>query len=74
MEKYFRHYFESNNNIPVEGRVKRYDLPGIYGFNFLLKDVLGGGGVASLRSDPQGKAMGQMLQDLRIENVPDMGV
>ena len=31
----------------------RFELPGVYGFNFLLKNALGGGGVASLRSDPQ---------------------
>ena len=31
----------------------RYELPGVNGFNFLLKNALGGGGVASLRSDPQ---------------------
>lgn len=31
----------------------RYDLPGIFGFNFVLENVLGGGGIASLRSDPQ---------------------
>ena len=31
----------------------RYELPGINAFNFVLEDALGGGGVASLRSDPQ---------------------
>ena len=42
------------------------------GFNFLLHNSLGGGGVASLRSDPQGKAYGQMLLDFTIDNVPDL--
>ena len=28
-------------------------MPGIFAFNFVLEDVLGGGGIASLRSDPQ---------------------
>lgn len=31
----------------------RYELPGINALNFVLKNALGGGGVASLRSDPQ---------------------
>lgn len=31
----------------------RFDVPGISGFNFVLHQVLGGGGIASLRSDPQ---------------------
>ncbi len=31
----------------------RYELPGIHGLNFILPNSLGGGGVASLRSDPQ---------------------
>jgi hypothetical protein len=50
----------------VAGQVERYELPGINGFNFLLHQALGGGGVASLRHDPQGKAFAQMLMDLPI--------
>ena len=67
IREYFSHYF--NGDI---GTVERFDLPGIYAFNFLLKDVLGGGGIASLRSDPQGKALGQMLLDYKVQNVPDL--
>ena len=44
-------------------KVDRYELPGIHALNFVLHDVLGGGGVASLRIDPQGKAFAQMLMD-----------
>lgn len=71
VEKYFSHLFPSP---PEEGRcrVKRYELPGINAFNFVLEDALGGGGVTSLRSDPQGKALGQMLLDFKIKNVPDI--
>jgi hypothetical protein len=47
-------------------RVDRYDLPGMNAMNFLLHDALGGGGVASLRIDPQGKAFAQMLMDLPV--------
>ena len=36
----------------------RYELPGINAFNFVLEDALGGGGVTSLRSDPQVKWKG----------------
>ena len=45
----------------LEGDVSRWALPGIGGFNFLLRHSLGGGGVASLRTDPQGKCHAQML-------------
>ena len=37
-------------------------------FNFLLRDVLGGGGMASLRYDPQGKTYAQMLLDIQIDD------
>lgn len=50
----------------LEGSVDRYDLPGIRAVNFVLHDVLGGGGIASLRQDPQGKAYAQMLLDLPV--------
>lgn len=53
--KYFAHV--------LEGKVERYDLPGISALNFMLLEALGGGGVASLRNDPQGKAYAQILLD-----------
>jgi hypothetical protein len=45
----------------LEGPVERFFLPGPGAINFVLHDVLGGGGVASLRNDPQGKAFAQIL-------------
>jgi hypothetical protein len=48
-------------------KVERFDLPGVHGLNFLLHDSLGGGGIASLRNDPQGKAHAQLLLDIPIE-------
>jgi len=45
----------------LKGKVERFDLPGTQSMNFVLHDVLGGGGVASLRNDPQGKAYAQIL-------------
>ncbi len=50
----------------VLGSVERFEWPGLSGFNFLLHEALGGGGTASLRYDPQGKALAQMLLDLPI--------
>lgn len=41
--------------------VERYFMPGTGAINFLLHDILGGGGVASLRNDPQGKSYAQIL-------------
>jgi hypothetical protein len=48
-------------------KVVRYDLPNLLAFNFLLSDVLDGGGSVSLRIDAQGKAFGQILLEMRIE-------
>jgi hypothetical protein len=45
----------------LPGPVERFLLPGLPAINFLLHDVLGGGGIASLRSDPQGKGYAQLL-------------
>jgi hypothetical protein len=45
----------------VKGRVTRYDLPGIHALNFMCEQALGGGGMASLRNDPLGKGMAQVL-------------
>ena len=56
----------------VRGEVKRYLLPGINACNFMLFDALDGGGTASLRMDPLGKGMGQMLLDMRIEVPQDL--
>ncbi|WP_211826310.1 acyclic terpene utilization AtuA family protein [Kistimonas asteriae] len=51
---------------PEQGKVTRWDLPGIHALNFLLENSLGGGGVASLRMDPQGKAFAQQLLDFPV--------
>lgn len=46
--------------------VKGWELPGINALNFLLENSLGGGGICSLRIDPQGKAYAQQLLDYPI--------
>jgi len=47
----------------ARGPVTRYELPGFDAFNFVLENALGGGGIASLRYDPQGKTFAQILLD-----------
>ena len=49
-----------------KGPVERFDLPGTNALNFLLHESLGGGGIASVRIDPQGKGFAQMLLDIEI--------
>ncbi|MCH1486887.1 MAG: acyclic terpene utilization AtuA family protein [Alphaproteobacteria bacterium] len=44
-------------------KLARFYLPGSHAMNILIEDALGGGGVASLRNDPQGKAYAQVLLD-----------
>ncbi|WP_166264175.1 acyclic terpene utilization AtuA family protein [Marinobacter caseinilyticus] len=51
---------------PETGRVTRWPLPGLSALNFLLEHSLGGGGVASLRIDPQGKAFAQQLLEMPV--------
>lgn len=50
----------------VRGPVTRYELPGIAAFNFVCEQALGGGGLASLRHDPLGKGMAQILLSMAV--------
>ncbi len=50
----------------LDGEVLSWDVPGINGINFLLKNALGGGGMASLNIDPQGKSYAQQLLEYEI--------
>lgn len=59
VRQYFDHF--------VRGGVERFEWPGLDGLNFVLHDALGGGGMASLRHDPQGKALAQILMDFPVE-------
>lgn len=51
---------------PETDKVTRWALPGLHAFNFLLEHSLGGGGIASLRIDPQGKAFAQQLLEFPV--------
>ncbi|OFX05306.1 MAG: terpene utilization protein AtuA [Alphaproteobacteria bacterium RIFCSPHIGHO2_12_FULL_66_14] len=62
--KYFAHR--------INGKVSRWRLPGINGFNFLLRQALGGGGMASLKADPLAKAFAQMLLDMPVRVPAEM--
>jgi hypothetical protein len=50
----------------VKGKVTRFDVPGINAFNFVCEQALDGGGMASLRNDPLGKGMGQILLSMPV--------
>ena len=51
----------------VKGKVTRFDVPGIHAFNFVCEQALDGGGMASLRNDPLGKGMGQILLSMPVK-------
>ena len=53
----FAHFLDNTD----AGSVERFTLPASNAINFLLHDVLGGGGVASIRNDAQGKGYAQLL-------------
>jgi hypothetical protein len=49
------------------GRVVRHELPNLGALNFVLPNILDGGGSVSLRIDAQGKALGQAILEMPIE-------
>jgi len=51
-------------------KVERFDLPGVGAINFLLHDVLGGGGMASLHTDNLAKAYAQVLLAMQVPAPP----
>jgi hypothetical protein len=48
------------------GHVRRFALPNIRAFNFVIENALAGGASRSLRIDTQGKALGTALMELRL--------
>ncbi len=53
-----------------KGPVERFELPNLEALNFVLHQALGGGALASLRLDTQGKTYGFALLRLEVD-VPD---
>jgi hypothetical protein len=54
------------------GTVVRYDVPNLDALNFILPNVLGGGGSRSLRIDAQGKTLGMALLEMPIAAPPHL--
>ncbi|MEU8423351.1 acyclic terpene utilization AtuA family protein [Micromonospora sp. NPDC048835] len=52
--------------------VRRYELPNLRAVNFVVEGLLGAGVAASIRFDPQAKALGELLR-ARIVDLPDGG-
>ena len=50
----------------VSGPAERFEAPGLHALNFVIRNALGGGGMASRRIDPQGKAYGQMTLEMTV--------
>ena len=62
----FKHFVDDGDHVEC------FYLPGCHALNFLLHNALGGGGIASLRSDPQGKAYSQILLQTPISVPPSL--
>ncbi|WP_151803028.1 acyclic terpene utilization AtuA family protein [Acinetobacter guillouiae] len=62
VKEYMQHVLD-----PEKSKVIRYEITGFNALNFMLENALGGGGVASLRIDPQGKAFAQQLLDMPVK-------
>lgn len=54
--------------------VRRYALPRIRAFNFVLEHALGGGASRSLRLDTQGKALAEAILDMLVPQPGPSGV
>lgn len=52
------------------GQVTRYDVPNLEALNFILPEVLAGGGSRSLRIDAQGKTLGMAILEMPIAAPP----
>lgn len=51
----------------VLGEVIRYELPTLGGFNFVMKEALGGGATQSMRLDTLGKTMASALLRMKVK-------
>ena len=53
-----------------QGEIDRYEIPNLLALNFLLHTSLGGGGIVSLRIDPQEETLADVLLSMDV-NVPE---
>ncbi|WP_434278842.1 acyclic terpene utilization AtuA family protein [Acinetobacter sp. CE-15] len=67
VKEYMQHVLD-----PEKSKVTRYEITGFNALNFMLENALGGGGIASLRIDPQGKAFAQQLLDMPVKIPPSL--
>ncbi len=49
------------------GNVVRFELPNLGALNFVLTEILEGGGSVNLRIDAQGKSLGQAILEMSID-------
>ena len=52
------------------GAVERYEMPNLWAVNFVLNNILEGGGTVSLKLDAQGKTVASAMLMMEID-VPD---
>ena len=50
----------------VKGEIHTFELPQVQAFNLVMKEALDGGGMTSMRNDPLGKGMAQILLNMKI--------
>jgi len=50
----------------VKGEVHTFELPQVQAFNLVMNEALDGGGMTSMRNDPLGKGMAQVLLNMKI--------
>lgn len=62
-EKKVKNYFGNM----VKGEIIRYEVESLKGFNFVMKNALGGGATHSLRLDSLGKSMGSAFMRMKIQ-------
>lgn len=52
------------------GSVRRYELPGLKAFNFVIEDALGGGVTVSLAQDVHGKSLSNVMLAIELPDRP----
>jgi hypothetical protein len=62
--------FKAHYKTRILGRVDRYEVPGIWGLNFVSQEALRGGVANSISIEPQGKSLSSAIMNFEIE-VPE---